>query len=87
MGTAKDGILTPPVMEESQGAQLPSLGWEDPLEGKWQPNPLQHSCLEDPMDRGLSLQSLGLQSQTRLKRLSMRVRGDQRKQGDMQIGD
>ena len=28
--------------------QIRSLGWEDPLEG----NPLQYSCLENPMDRG-----------------------------------
>ena len=27
-----------------------SLGWEDPLERKWQP--LQYSCLENPMDGG-----------------------------------
>ena len=27
------------------------LGWEDPLEGGHS-NPLQCSCLEDPMDRG-----------------------------------
>ena len=26
-----------------------SLGWEDPLENG---NPLQYSCLENPMDRG-----------------------------------
>ena len=34
-------------------------------------NPLQYSCLENPMDRGASgLQSLGSQSQTRLKQVS-----------------
>ena len=26
------------------------LGWEDPLEGNG--NPLQYSCLENPMNRG-----------------------------------
>ena len=29
-----------------------SLGWEDPLE-KEMANPLQYSCLENPMDRGV----------------------------------
>ena len=28
-----------------------SLGWEDPLEGGHD-NPLQYSCLENPIDRG-----------------------------------
>jgi len=31
--------------------QLQSLGGEDPLE-KENGNPLQHSCLRNPMDRG-----------------------------------
>ena len=31
--------------------QVPSLGWEDPLEEAWQPT--QYSCLENPMDRGV----------------------------------
>ena len=30
---------------------VPSLGWEDPL-GEGNGNPLQYSCLENPMDRG-----------------------------------
>ena len=29
-----------------------SLGWEDPLEEGGPGNPLQHSRLENPMDRG-----------------------------------
>ena len=29
--------------------RVASLGWEDPLE---EGNPLQYSCLENPMDRG-----------------------------------
>ena len=34
-----------------QETQVPSLGWEDPLEiGNG--NPLQYSCLENPLDRG-----------------------------------
>ena len=32
-------------------------------------NPLQYSCLENPTDRGGWLQSMGLQSRTRPKRL------------------
>ena len=30
--------------------QVQSLGWDDPLEDCR--NPLQYSCLENPMDRG-----------------------------------
>ena len=39
-------------------------------------NPLQYSCLENPMDKGEpgGLQSVGLQSRTRLKRLSTHAR-------------
>ena len=33
-----------------QEMQVQSLGQEDPLEKEH--NPLQHSCLENPMDRG-----------------------------------
>ena len=33
-----------------QETQVQSLGWEDPGEGNG--NPLQYSCLENPMDRG-----------------------------------
>ena len=39
-------IKNPPAMHEPWVA---SLGWEDPLE---EGNPLQYSCLENPMDRG-----------------------------------
>ena len=31
--------------------QVPSPGWEDPP-GREHDNPLQYSCLENPMDRG-----------------------------------
>ena len=34
-----------------QELQIRFLGWEDPLE-KENSNPLQYSCLENPMDRG-----------------------------------
>ena len=37
-----------PAMQETQ---VPSLGWEDPLEiGNG--IPLRYSCLENPLDRG-----------------------------------
>ena len=32
--------------------RAPSLGWGDPLENSGNDNPLQYSCLENPMDRG-----------------------------------
>ena len=32
--------------------QVPSLGWEDPL-GRGHDNPLQYSCLDNPMNRGV----------------------------------
>ena len=35
----------------TQEIEVPSLGQEDPLE-KGNGNPLQYSCLENPMDRG-----------------------------------
>ena len=38
-----------------QETRVQSLGWEDPLEDNGYP--LQYSCLENPMDRGL--QSVG----------------------------
>ena len=50
--------------------QVLSLGWEDPLEEKWQPMPLflpGESCGEEPGD----LQSTVLQSRTQLKPLSL----------------
>ena len=41
-------LKNPPAMQETQ---VQSLGREDPLE-KGYGNPLQYSCLENPMDRG-----------------------------------
>ena len=57
----------------SRRKRIWSLGWEDPLRRAWQPTPVfQYSCLENPWteepDRP---QSMGSQSQTQLKRLSM----------------
>ena len=37
-------------MQEIQKTWVQSLGWKDPPEGHG--NPLQYSCLENPMDRG-----------------------------------
>ena len=37
-------------MQETQETWVRSLDWEDPLEYKIG-NPLQYSCLENPMDR------------------------------------
>ena len=37
-----------PAMQETW---VPSFGWEDPLENG-NGNPLQYSCLENPMDQG-----------------------------------
>ena len=41
-------VKNPPAMQETR---VQSLGQEDPLE-KGMATPLQHSCLENPMDRG-----------------------------------
>ena len=38
-----------PAVQEMQAMRVPSTGQEDPPE---EGNPLQHSCLENPMDRG-----------------------------------
>ena len=38
-------------LSTTQETWVQSLGWEDPLE-KEIVNPLQHYCLENPMDRG-----------------------------------
>ena len=47
--------------------QVRSLVWKDPLE---EGNPLQYSCLENPMDRGSWQATVHgvAKSQTRLKR-------------------
>ena len=41
-------VKNPPAMRETR---VRPLGWKDPLE-KGNGNPLQYSCLENPMDRG-----------------------------------
>ena len=40
-----------PPVQETQETWVQSLGQEDPLK-KENGNPLQYSCLENPMDRG-----------------------------------
>ena len=40
-----------PAIQETQETQVQSLGQEDPLEEE-NGNPLQYTCLENPMDRG-----------------------------------
>ena len=47
-----------PAVPEMQETRVPPLGWEDPLEEGRYGNPLQYSCLENPVDRG-ALQVLG----------------------------
>ena len=41
-------VKNSPGMQETQ---IQSLGWKYPL-GEGHGNPLQYSCLENPMDRG-----------------------------------
>ena len=40
-----------PAVQERQEMWVWSLGWKDPLEEE-NGNPLQYSCLKNPMDRG-----------------------------------
>ena len=44
------GARNLPAVQESREMQVQSLGLEDPQGGPG--NPLQYSCLENPMDRG-----------------------------------
>ena len=44
-------VKNPPAMQEMHETSVQSLGREDPLE-KENGNPLQYSCLENPLDRG-----------------------------------
>ena len=45
------GVKNLGIMQKLQETQVQSLVWEDPLE-EGMGNPLQYSCLENPMDRG-----------------------------------
>ena len=46
-------LKNPPAVQETQETWVQSFGWEDPLEEEMA-NPLQYSCLRNPMDRGAS---------------------------------
>ena len=61
-----------PAMLETQ---VRSLAWEDPLEMEMDGNPLQYSCLENPMDRGAWKATVHwvAKSQTSLKQLSTQL--------------
>ena len=49
-GVCAQTLKNLPTMQETE---VRSLGWEDPLEKEMgNGNPLQYSCLENPMDRG-----------------------------------
>ena len=60
-------------MQEMQEIRIQSLGWED-FPGGGNGNPLQYSCLENPMDRGAwqaTVHEVGKSDKT--ERLSMHV--------------
>ena len=59
MEMAKTCNVSAPASQEAQWLPYQSLGWEEPP-GGGHGNPLQDSCLENPMDRGAwRLQSIG----------------------------
>ena len=62
-----------------------SLGQEDPLEGEG--NPLQYSCLENPMDTGAGQATVHgvAESQTQLKQLSTNAKHVIRKVAQCQV--
>ena len=68
-------VKNPPANAGDINHVVRSLGQEDPLEERIG-NPLQYSCLENPMDRGAWRATVHgvARSQTRLKRLSMHAR-------------
>ena len=61
----------PPAIQEMQEMQVQSSGQEDPLEGNMG-NPLQCSCLENPVDRETWQTTVHrvAKSQTKLKQFS-----------------
>ena len=63
-------------VRETQEMQVRSLGQEDPLEGEMTDNPLQYSCMENPMDRGAWQATVhgGRKSGIAMKRLSTHAR-------------
>ena len=57
-----------PVRQETQEMWVQSLDWEDPLE-KENGNPFHHSCLKNPVDRGVwwAIAQRVVKSRTRLR--------------------
>ena len=45
-------VKNPPATQETQETEVRSLDREDSLPERGNGNPLQYSCLENPMDRG-----------------------------------
>ena len=45
-------VKNPRAMQETEEMQVRSLGQEERSPGGGHGNPLQYSCLENPMDRG-----------------------------------
>ena len=63
-------VKNPPAMQEPQETWVRSLVWEG-SPGGGHANPLQHSCLENPMDSGAWWATVHgvTKSRTRLKQL------------------
>ena len=63
-----------PAMQELQETQVGSLSWKD-SPGEGNSNPLQYSCLENPVDRGASWATVHwvTKSWTQLKRLGKNI--------------
>ena len=68
-------VKNSPAMQETQEIQVQSLDQEDPLQ-EGTGNPLQYSCLENPMDRGGWRATVHgvTESQTQLEQLSTHTR-------------
>ena len=62
-------VKNPPVMLETW---VQSLGWDDPL--RRHDNPLEYSCLENPMDRGAWPVPWGRTEPDTTEQLSMHTR-------------
>ena len=60
-------VKNPPAVQETRKMRVRFLVWEDPLEEE-NGNPLQYSCLENPIDRGAWWATFqrGAKSQTQL---------------------
>ena len=69
-------VNNPPAMQEVHETRAWSLGQEDPLE-RGHGNPLQYSCLKNPMDRGAWQAPVHrvAKSQTQQNQLNIHARG------------